>query len=91
MLTNSQIKEVEIIFGKYLNSSLNLEETILELRTGGFYDWATLAFIIFMYSLHQGDSFQSIPLPHMDPMDWLSGKYDSRNAMEKVIELESKF
>jgi len=79
VLTNSQIKEVDIIFDKYLNGSLNLEETILELRAGGFYDWATLAFIIFMFSLHQGDSFQSIRLPHIDPMGWLSGKYDSKN------------
>ena len=71
---------MDIIFGKYLNGSLNLEETILELRAGGFYDWATLAFIIFMFSLQQGNSFQSIPLPHMDSMGWLSGKYDSRNA-----------
>jgi len=33
-----------------------------------------------MFSLQQGNSFQSIPLPHMDLMGWLSGKYDSRNA-----------
>jgi hypothetical protein len=88
VLTNSQIKEVDILFGKYLNGSLNLEETILELRAGGFYDWATLAFIIFMYSLHQGDSFQGIALPHMAPMGWLSGKYDSRNVGNPQCQLD---
>lgn len=63
---------MDIIFGKF-NGSLNLEETILELRAVGFYEWATLAFIIFMFSLQQGDSFQA--LPHIDPMGWASGKY----------------
>ena len=33
-----------------------------------------------MFSLQQGNSFQTVPLPHMDPMGWASGKYDSRNA-----------
>ena len=33
-----------------------------------------------MFSLQQGNSFQNVPLPYMDPMGWASGKYDSRNA-----------
>ena len=90
VLTNSQIKEVDIIFGKYFNGSLNLEETILELRAGGFYDWATLAFIIFMFSVHQSDSFQRVPLPHMDPFGWVTGKYDQK-PMPHINYQSSKF
>ena len=45
---------------------LHLDKAILKLRAGGFYDWATLAFIIyiFMFSLEEGNSFQNVPLPH---------------------------
>lgn len=81
---------MDIIFGKYLNGSLNLEETILELRAGGFYDYGTLDFIIFMFSLHQGDSFQSIPLSHQDPFGWLNGKYD-RKPTPPISYKSSKF
>ena len=80
VLTDTQVEELDIILFKYTSGSLNLKQTILELRAGGFYDWATLVFIIYMFSLQQVDSFQSVPLPHMDPMGWMSGKYDSRNA-----------
>jgi hypothetical protein len=37
-------------------------------------------YIIYMFSLQQGDSFENVPLPHMDPMGWRSGKYDSKSA-----------
>jgi hypothetical protein len=91
VLTDSHIKEVDIIFDKYLKGSLNLEETILELRAGGFYDWSTLAFIIVMFSLHQGDSFQNVLLPHMDLFGWASGKYDYRNAGQCLSNPPSQF
>jgi hypothetical protein len=31
-----------------------------------------------MLSLQQGNSFQNVPLPHMDPTGWANGKYDSK-------------
>jgi len=61
---------------------ITIDKGILKLRAGGFYDWATLAFIIYIFSLQQGDSFQNLPLPHMDPIGWASGKYDSRNTVQ---------
>ena len=79
---------MDIIFGKYRNGYLNLEETILELRAGGFYDWVTIAFIIPMFMLHQGDSFQSVPL---DPLGCANGKYDSRNYGQCRPKLVSQF
>lgn len=68
VLTDQQIEDLNLICYKRKNSSIIIDKAILELRAGGFYDLATLAFIIFMFSLHQGDSFQSIPLPHMGMM-----------------------
>lgn len=91
VLTDQQIEDLNLICYKLKNSSITIDKAILELRAGGFYDWATLSFIIFMFSLHQGDSFQSIPLPHMDPMGWLSGKYDSRNAGQCLSNPPSRF
>ena len=79
-LTNEQIKEFNLVYYKLQKGSITIDKAVLEIRAGGFSDWSALAFIIFMYSVHQSDSFQSVPLPHMDPLGWLSGKYDSRNA-----------
>ena len=33
-----------------------------------------------MFSLQPGNSFQNVPLPHLDLFSWLSGKYNFRNA-----------
>lgn len=44
-----------------------------------------------MFSLQQGDSFQNVPLPHMDPMGWVSGRYDSRNAGQCQFNPPSQF
>jgi len=79
VLTDQQIEDLNLICYKLQKGSITIDKAILKLRAGGFYDWATLAFIIYMLSLQQGDSFQNVPLPHMDPMGWASGKYDSRN------------
>lgn len=79
-LTDQQIEDLNLICYKLQTGSITIDKTILELRAGGFYDWATLAFIIYMFSLQQGNSFQNVPLPHQDPFGWLSGKYDSRNV-----------
>ena len=80
VLTDQQIEDLNIICYKLQKGSITLDKAVLKLRAGGFYDWATLAFIIYMFSLQQGNSFQNVPLPHMDPLGWASGKYDSRNA-----------
>jgi hypothetical protein len=80
VLTDEQIEDLNLICYKLQNGLITIDKTILILRAGGFYDWATLAFIIYMFSLQQGNSFQANPLPHQDPFGWLSGKYDSRNG-----------
>ena len=79
-LTDQQIEDLNLICYKLQTGSITIDKTILELQAGGFYDWATLGFIIYMFSLQQGNSFQNVPLPHQDPFGWLSGKYDSRNV-----------
>jgi len=80
VLTDEQIEDLNLICYKLQKGSITIDKAILELRGGGFYDWATLAFIIYMFSLQQGNSFQNVPLPHQDPFGWLSGKYDSKNV-----------
>jgi hypothetical protein len=80
VLTDEQIEDLNLICYKLQNGLITIDKTILTLRAGGFYAWATLAFIIYMFSLQQGNNFQANPLPHQDPFGWLSGKYDSRNA-----------
>lgn len=80
-LTNEQIE----IFKKCMDGFITIDEAILELRGGaGLTDLAyIIGFIIvggWLNSLHTGESFQSVPLPHMDPFGWHSGKYDSRSA-----------
>ena len=82
VLTDQQIEDLNLICSKLQNGSITLDKAILKLRAGGFYDWSTLTFIIymFMFSLEQGNSFQNVPLPHQDSFGWLSGKYDSKNV-----------
>ena len=80
ILTDQQVEDLNIICYKLQKGSITLDKAVLKLRAGGFYDWADLAFIIYMFSLQQGNSFQNVPLPHQDPFGWLSGKYDSRNV-----------
>jgi len=80
ILTDQQVEDLNIMCYKLQKGSISLDKAVLKLRAGGFYDWAALAFIIYMFSLQQGHSFQTVPLPHQDPLGWLSGKYDSRNV-----------
>ena len=49
-LTDQQIEDLNLICYKLQTGSITIDKTILELRAGGFYDWATLAFIIYMLS-----------------------------------------
>jgi len=86
VLTNQQIEDLNLICYRLQEGSITIDKAILKLRAGGFYDWARLAFIIYMFSLQQGDSFQNVPLPNMDSMGWASGKYDSRNCWTMSIE-----
>ena len=57
---------------------------MLQLRGGdGITDLAVfLAFVIFVnwYDSLFTKGFQQVPLPHMDPMGWATGKYNSRNV-----------
>jgi hypothetical protein len=80
VLTDQQSEDLNLLCYKLENGSITLDKVVLELQGGGFYDWATLAFIIYMLNLQQGNSFQNVLLPHMDPTGWASGKYDSKNA-----------
>ena len=80
VLTDQQSEDLNLLCYKLENGSITLDKAVLELRGGGFYEWATLAFIIYVLGLQEGNSFQNVPLPHMDPTGWASGKYDSKNA-----------
>ena len=53
-----------------------MEEAILELRGGGLSDWLVLFVFVYMIGNHTGESFLQAPLPHMDSLGWLGGKYD---------------
>lgn len=84
-LTNEQIKQFNNLALQLDSGSITMEEAVLELRGGsGLTDVAAiLAFVIFANwydSLFGTEAFQAIPLPHMDPMGWSSGKYNSKNA-----------
>ena len=52
VLTDKQIEDLNLIRYKLENGLITVDKAILELRGGGLYDWATLAFIIYMLSLH---------------------------------------
>lgn len=79
-LTDQQIEDFNRICYKLQTGSITLDTAVLRLRAGGFYDWAALAFIIYMFSLQQDNSFQNVPLPHQDPFGWLIRKYNSGNV-----------
>ena len=51
VLTDQQIEDLNIICYKLQKGSITLDKPVLKLRAGGFYDWAMLAFIIYMFSL----------------------------------------
>jgi hypothetical protein len=90
VLTDEQIDDLNLICYKLQTGSITLDKAILEIRGGNFYDWAALAFIIYMFSLSQGSSFQNVPLPHQDPFGWLNGKYD-RKPMQHTSYKSSRF
>ena len=80
-LTSEQIE----VFKKCMAGSITLDEAIFQLRGGSELTdlVAIIGFIILVNwidSLYGVESFKSVPLPHMDPFGWLSGKYDSKGA-----------
>ena len=84
-LTNDQTKEFNNLALQLNSGSITMEEAVLEIRGGdGLTDVVVvIAFFIFMDwydSLFGVQAFQANPLPHMDPLGWANGKYDSRNA-----------
>ena len=80
VLTDEQLDDLNLICYKLQKGSITIDKAILEIRGGGFYNWATLAFIIYMFYLQETNAFGTVPLPHQDPFGWLSGKYGSKNA-----------
>ena len=92
-LTNEQIKQFNNLAIELNSGSITMEEAVLRVRGGdGLTDVvAVIAFVIFMNwydSLFSVEAFQANPLPHQDPIGWLNGKYDSRNAGNPQCQLD---
>ena len=84
-LTDEQIKEFNSLAVQLNSGLITMDQAITQLRGGGGLTdvAAVFAFVIFVnwYNSFFGvEAFQANPLPHQDPFDWLSGKYDSRNV-----------
>ena len=77
VLTDKQIEELDILYSKFKNGSITMEEAILELRGGDLSDWLVLFVFFYMIANHTGESFLQAPLPHMDPVGWINGKYNN--------------
>lgn len=74
---------------RYTNNSLSKEDLIAELRGRAMQDWVGIfgvivAIIAVLKNLNNIDAFQAprnpVVPPHVDPLGWLSGKYDFRNS-----------
>ena len=67
---------------QFTSGSITMDEALLQLRCGGGSTdvVAVLAFVIFVnwYDSLFTEGFQQVPLPHMDPFGWISGKYDKK-------------
>ena len=84
-LTDEQIKQFSNLAIQLNNGSITMEEAILGLRGGdGLTDIvAVIAFVIFInwYDwFFSVESLQANPLPHHDPLGWLTSKYNSKNV-----------
>jgi len=76
VLTDEQIDDLNLICYQLQKGSITIEKAILEIRGGDFYDWANVAFIIYMFYLQETNAFpSSSPLPSMNPFDFFSRKY----------------
>lgn len=49
-LTDQQIEDLNIICDKLQKGSITLDNAVLKLRASVFYDWVTLAFIIWRFN-----------------------------------------
>jgi hypothetical protein len=49
-----------------------------------------LGFILLIKWLDSAYGFQRVPMPHMDPIGWINGKYD-RKLMPHITYQSSKF
>jgi len=78
ILTDKQTQDLDFICYQLRNGSITVEKAVLKLRAGGFQELATLAFFIYMFTLQQSNAAFNIPLPHQDPIGWMTGKYDNR-------------
>ena len=85
VLTDKQIQQFDVLGQQIICGSITMEEAeaILKIRGGGgMTDTATaIAFILFvnwLESLYGVKAFQANPLPHMDPVGWMNGKYDQK-------------
>ena len=67
ILTDQQIQDLNLICYKFQTGSITLDTAVLKFRAGGFYGLATLAFIIYMFSLQPGNNFQNVSLSYQDP------------------------
>ena len=76
VLTNKQIEDINIIGYKLKSNQISLDKAVLELRGGGFYDWAAVILMLYMLKSQQADGFKGVPLPHKDPVGWANNKYN---------------
>ena len=80
-LTHQQLKQVNDLAFRVSSGSITIDEALLEIRGGDIGDLAAIfAFVIFVnwYDSLFTEGFQQVPLPHMDPFGWMSGKYDRK-------------
>ena len=74
ILTDKQIEDINIIGYKLKNNQISLDKAVLELRGGGFYDWAAVILMLYMLKSQQADGFKGVPLPHKDTVGWANNK-----------------
>jgi hypothetical protein len=94
-LTNEQMKQFNNLALQLNSGLITMKEVVLQLRGGsGLTDVAgIIAFVIFINwydSLVGVEAFPANPLPHMDPIGWLNGKYDIK-PMNHLTYKSSKF
>lgn len=77
-LTGPQAEKFKIVAEQFMLGKITREDVILKLRAGdGMVDLALITgFILLINWLNQAYGFQNVPMPHMDPIGWINGKYD---------------
>lgn len=82
VLTEKQIQKFNHLAIQISNGEITIEDAILSLRGGdGLTEiGAIVAFVIFVNwldSFLKVESFLTAPLPHLDPIGWMQGKYNN--------------